>query len=217
MKSSELPPLPSGVKYLGDPESPPSVESVKVDNQPVQMIQASYRVHGYLVEIGWMVGHPMGGFSRPNKIGIDFESFSQGTAQGDEANEFSKVFEGVTSSVLRSVPIGHAQALMRGLHERLSLQDVERRITPLPSRVESERDYVHISAAYVDLVKSHSVQPIQRLSEWTGESVDTWFARLRRARTRGILVGKGHEASIAPKYWPLMDEIRASLRESQEA
>ncbi|MFJ6155602.1 hypothetical protein ACIQF8_01525 [Pseudarthrobacter sp. NPDC092184] len=217
MKDNELPPLPSGVKYLGDPESPPAVETTEVDDQPVQIIHASYRVHGYLVELSWMVGHPMGGFSGPNKMEIDFESFSYGTAEGDEINEFSKVFEGVTSSVLRSVPIRHAQALMRGLHERLSLQDVEQRITPLPSRVESEKDYVHISAAYVDLVKSHSVQPIQRLSEWTGESVDTWFARLRRARTRGILVGKGHEASIAPKYWPVVDEIRASLREAREA
>lgn len=217
MKATEIPPLPRGVKYLGDADTPPPVEPKIVDGQPVHIIHASYRVHGYVVTISWMVGHPMGGFSHPNKIEVDFESFSYGTAEGDATEEFSKVFEGVTSSVLRSVPIGHAQALMRGLHERLSLQEVEQRITPLPSRVESDRDYVHISAAYVDLVKSHSVQPIQRLSEWTGESADTWFARLRRARTKGILRGKGHEASIAPEYWPLVDEIRASLRKSPEA
>lgn len=217
MKTSDLPPLPNGVKYLGDASSPPPVEPQSVDGQPVQMIYASYLVHGYLVKISWMVGHPMGGFSRPNKIEIDFESFSYGTAEADEAEEFSTVFEGVTSSVLRSVPIGHAQALMRGLHERLSLQDVEQRITPLPSRVESDRDYVHISAAYVDLIRSHSAQPIQSLSDWTGESPDTWFARLRRARTKGILRGKGNGASVAPKYWPLVDEIRASLPNSTEA
>lgn len=217
MKVTELPPLPRGIKYLGDPEAPPPVDPDIVDGEPVLVIHASYRVHGYVVKISWMVGHPMGGFSHPNKIEVDFESFSYGTAGPDEADEFSKVFEGVTSSVLRSVPLGHAQALMRGLHERLSLQDVEQRITPLPSRVESDRDYVHISAAYVDLVKSHSVQPIQRLSEWTGESPDTWFARLRRARTKGILLGKGNEASIAPKYWPLVDEIRASLRQATGA
>lgn len=217
MKVTELPPLPPGVKYEGDLEAPLSAITETVDGQRVQMIRATYRVHGYLVEISWMVGHPMGGFSRPNKVQVDFESYAAGTAEGDEAEEFSKVFEGVTSSLLRSIPLGHAQALMRGLHERLSLQDVEQRIMPLPSRVESDRDYVHISAAYVELVKSHSVQPIQRLSEWTGESTDTWFARLRRARTKGILLGKGHEASIAPQYWPVVDEIRASLGKTPEA
>lgn len=217
MKATELPPLPPGVKYLGKAESLLSAKPEKVDGQQVQMIHAPYRVHGYLVTISWMIGHPMGGFSRPNKVEIDFESFDYAAAGDDDAEEFSGVFEGITSSLLRSVPLRHAQALMRGLHERVSLQDVERHIMPLPSRVESDRDYVHISAAYVDLVRSHSVQPIQRLSEWTGESTDTWFARLRRARTKGILLGKGHEASIAPQYWPVVDEIRASLSKTSEA
>lgn len=217
MKVTEIPSLPKGVKYLGDPEAPPEVKPDTVDGYSVQMIHASYRVHGYVVKISWMVGHPMGGFSRPNKIEIDFESFSYGIAEDHEAEEFSNIFEGVTSSVLRSVPIGHAQALMRGLHERLSLQDVEQRITPLPSRVESDKDYVHVSAAYVDLVKSHSIQPIQRLCDWTGESPDTWFARLGRARKKGILRGKGHEASVAPEYWRLVDEIRAELRQAKKA
>lgn len=218
METTETPPLPPGVEYLGDADAPPLVElddEKDQDGNHVKLIVAYYRVHGLRVKIGWMVGHPMGGFSQPNLVNIDFDSFAYGTSPDGDASEFSEVFDGVTSSVLRAVPIGHAMALMRGTHERLSLQDVEHGITPLPTRVVSDWDYAHISAAYVDLVRSHSVQPIQRLSDWTGESVDTWFARLRRARAKGILRGKGREASIAPAYWPLVDEIRASLRSNK--
>ena len=86
---------------------------------------------------------------------------------------------------------------------------------PFPSRVESDRDYTHVAIAYVALVDV-SVEPIKRLAEWTGESIDTWSARLRRARAKGILEGKGRQAKIGPAYLKTRDDILAAIGARKE-
>ncbi|MHA7299512.1 hypothetical protein [Pseudarthrobacter sp. MDT3-1] len=206
MTTSALPQLSPNVVYLGSPDGPE--ERPGEDGSTV--LFATYRVNGLDVEIGWIVGNPMGNFREPNQLKIDFESMHYGlTPPGERQTE---AWDGITTSVLRAMPMAHARALMRDRHEQLSVVDVRRDITPLPSRVETDRDYVHVATAYVAL-GAVSVEPIKRLAEWTGESVDTWSARLRRARAKGILEGTGRNAAITSAFQDQSNEIWSEMRE----
>lgn len=211
MTTPELPSLGPNIEYLGQP-SGPDEQTVTDGGLKLPILLARYRVHDLKVEIGWVVGHPMGSFREPNKVSIDFDSYEIATAPGSGSAPLqTQALDGITTSLLRSIPMAHARALMRDRHEQLSVADVRSGITPLPSRVESDRDYVHVAAAYVAL-GGVSVEPIKRLSEWTGESVDTWSARLRRARAKGILQGTGRQAQIASAYLNQSHEIWATMR-----
>lgn len=208
---TQLPDLAPNVRYLGPNDGP---EIAHFQNGDVQwtVLWARYIVDGFNVSIGWDVGHPMGDFHEPNKLIIEFDEFEYGTSE----NRSEASFEGgITTSLLRSIPMAHARALMRKHHEQLSVASVRDAWTPLPSRVETDRDYVYVAAAYVALMKA-SVEPIKRLAEWTGESIDTWSARLRRARAKGILEGKGRQAQIAPAYLGMRDDIWAAMRARKE-
>lgn len=207
MTTPTLPQLPPHVRYQGPDDGPDEVP-VEVDGVPLTMLKAQYSVHGLAVEIGWYVGHEMGGFREPNKLTIDFDA--------EEHTTTGKGLDGITTSVLRSIPMAHARALMRARHEQLSVIDVRRDITPLPARVETDRDYVHIASAYVAL-GDVSVEPIKRLAEWSGESIDTWSARLRRARAKGILEGKGRDAHIAAAFLDQSNGIWVEMRARRDS
>lgn len=204
----ELPQLASNVEYLGRPDGPDETQQDD-GGEAFAVLKARYRVHGLRVDIGWIVGHKMGNFREPNQLKIDFDAMDYATPQ--EGERQTEAWDGITTSVLRAIPMAHARALMRDRHEQLSVIDVRRDITPLPVRVETDRDYVHVASAYVAL-GAVSVEPIKRLSEWSGESVDTWSARLRRARAKGILEGKGRNAAISPSFLNQSHEIWAEMR-----
>lgn len=208
MTNPVLPQLAPDVEYLGRPDGPD--EKTNDDGGlAITVLQARYKVHGLHVEIGWVVGHRMGNFREPNQLNIDFDSMDYGWTPDGERR--TKAWDGITTSLLRAIPMAHARALMRDRHEQLSVIDVRRDITPLPARVDTDRDYVHVATAYVAL-GAVSVEPIKRLSEWSGESIDTWSARLRRARAKGILDGKGRNADIAPRFKSLSEDIWAEMR-----
>lgn len=214
MEHKELPPLPDGVKCLTP--TGPVVGTYEDGGMKFPILWAYYEVHGLKVSIGWVVGHMMGSFREPNKLSIDFDasSYAESYDQAD-AKERNEAFEGITTSLLRSIPMAHARALMRDQYEQLAVADVRSEVTPLPPRVEEDEDYVHVAQAYVSLVQV-SVEPIKRLAEWTGESPDTWSARLRRARARGILLGKGRQAEIAPAHQETANQILTRLRKRRE-
>lgn len=209
MTTPALPQLSPNVEYLGSPDGPYEVQ-INDGGLLLTVLRANYRVHGLRLEIGWVVGHKMGNFREPNQLNIDFDSSDYGSTPDGERR--AKAWDGITTSVLRAVPMAHARALMRDRHEQLSVVDVRRDITPLPARVETDRDYVHVASAYVALGKV-SVEPIKRLAEWSGESIDTWSARLRRARAKGILEGTGRNAEISSAFQDLSHEIWAEMRE----
>ncbi|WP_139025128.1 hypothetical protein [Paenarthrobacter nitroguajacolicus] len=214
METTQLPPLPSGVECLTP--NGPRLSEYEDGGLTFPMLTASYRVHRLTVRISWVIGHVMGNFREPNKLTIDFDSsaYAEELAEASE-DELPEAFDGITTSFLRSIPMAHARALMRDQYEQLAVADLRSELTPLPSRVEEDRDYVHVAHAYVNLVQV-SVEPIKRLAEWTQESPDTWSARLRRARAKGVLVGKGREARIAPAYQALRNEIVTDLRSRKE-
>lgn len=202
MDSTHLPALPDGVEYLESRE-----EAKEDGGLSLPDLRAYYRVHGLRVVIGWISGHPMGDFREPNSLHIDFDSYDY--AMSNEASPErtgNRAFDGITTSVLRSIPMAHAKALMQERYEQINLADIQRHLRKLPSRVEKDSDYIHIATAYQALA-AVSVEPVKRLSEWTGESVETWSARLRRARSKGILEGKGRASRVAPAYTSVANEL----------
>lgn len=216
MDISQLPPLPQGVEYLG--KHAEAEEQVTLEGGlTLPILRARYRVHGLTVAIGWIIGHPMGDFREPNSLQIDFDAFDY-AMEYDESSERAErpAFEGITTSVLRSIPMAHAKALMQERYEQISVAEIHRDLSPLPSRVETDHDYAHIAAAYVALA-GVSVEPVKKLAEWSGESVETWSARLRRARTKGILEGKGRASRIAPAYTSAANELWSEMRARKES
>lgn len=207
-----LPALPEGVQFIGRPF--PEEGTDTEGGMTFTVLWARYRIHGLNVSIGWTVGHIMGDFREPNKLRIDFDASDYALTEEASTDSYApaQALGGITTSLLRAIPMAHARALMRERHEQLTVGSLRQALAPLPSRVESDRDYVHISMAYVALVNGPSVEPIKRLAEWTGESVDTWAARLRRARTRGILLGTGRQARIAPEHQAEADNLWVELR-----
>lgn len=209
MKSPSLPALGPNVEFLGD-ISGPDEKAAGTHGSPYHRLSARYRVDNFSIEIGWTIDHDMGSFREPNELKIDFDEFLYERLTRGTEQQVGPL-DGITTSVLRSIPMAHARALMRDRHEQLSVAALKDEITPLPARVDSETDYVHVSCAYVAL-GSCSVEPIKRLAEWTGESVDTWSARLRRARAKGILEGRGRHSRIAPSYLKQSNEIWSMMR-----
>ncbi|WP_255770052.1 hypothetical protein [Pseudarthrobacter sulfonivorans] len=212
--TTQLPPLPDGVKCLTP--NGPTLREYEDGGITFPMLTAVYRIHSLTVTISWVVGHLMGSFREPNKLTIDFDSlaYAQELEETGE-DERPEAFDGITTSLLRSIPMAHARALMRDQYEQLAVAGVREEVTPLPSRVEGDEDYVHVAQAYVSLVQV-SVEPIKRLTEWSMESPDTWSARLRRARSRGVLVGKGRDARIAPAYQAVANDILTRIRTQKE-
>jgi hypothetical protein len=213
MASIELPPLPGGVTYLGKPDGP-SESQLEENGLDLTILWARYRISGLSVNVGWTVGSPLGSFREPDRLHVSFDAEHYADTHADQSpdrEDDKEAFDGITTSFLRAIPMAHARALMRDRHEQLSVADVRQEITPLPARVESDSDYLHVACAYVALGHT-SVEPIKRLSEWSGESVDTWSARLRRARAKGILEGKGRDARIAVAFQDQSNELWKTMR-----
>jgi hypothetical protein len=218
MTEMKLPPLPKGVEYLGAPDGPAIQRPTEGEDKGLVILWANYRVSGLRVNVGWTVGHRMGSFREPDRLNVNFDAEHYAETHADqvpERDDKGAAFDGITTAFLRAIPMAHARALMREQHEQLSVADVRREITPLPARVESDSDYVHVASAYVALGQT-SVEPIKRLSEWSGESSETWSARLRRARSKGILEGKGRDARIAPAFVAQSNELWTTMRASKD-
>lgn len=213
----KMPSLPDDVE-LRNAAHPISETSGEVDGHPVTTLRVSYRVESFNVTIGWTVGHRLGPFKEPDELDIDFDSEWWAENNSYETNSAERevlALPGLTTRILRKLPIAHAQALMRDNYEFLEIEEVKKDLSPLPSRVEKDEDYVHIAAAYVALGAS-SVEPIRRLHEWTGESPDTWLARLKRARNRGILQGTGYKARISPSFQEQSNQLWTRMRARRE-
>ncbi|WP_157360933.1 hypothetical protein [Arthrobacter sp. EPSL27] len=216
MDISQLPTLPPGVEYLG--KHAEAEEEVTLEGGlTLPILRARYRVHGLTVVIGWIVGHPMGDFREPNSLHIEFDAFDYGMGYDASSERAERpAFEGITTSVLRSIPMAHAKALMQERYEQMSIADIQGALSPMPSRVETDNDYVHIAAAY-EALAGVSIEPVKRLGEWTGESVETWSARLRRARAKGILEGKGRASRIAPAYRGAANALWTEMRARKDS
>ncbi|MET3904884.1 hypothetical protein [Paenarthrobacter sp. 4246] len=213
----KLPPLSADVELLRASD-PITEQRGEVWGQPITTLSVRYQVEAFIVKIGWTVGHPLGAFREPNEMEIQFDPEWYAHRHSDQAGSDEReslALSGLTTRILRKLPVAHAQALMRDQYEHLEVEDVKKDLSPLPSRVERDEDYVHIASAYVALAAA-SVEPIRRLHEWTGESPDTWLARLKRARVKGILVGTGNTARMAASFQEQSNQLWAKMRARSE-
>lgn len=215
----KLPLLPPDVQLLNPDHPIWEEEDTSFDPWKVIRLWCKYRVDVFYVEIGWTFGLQIGDFREPDALNISFDidSLSAKYDQSSGSAEEGKLgLGGLTTKILRKLPTAHAQALMRDRYESLGVAEVKRLLSPLPSRVVDDHEYVHIASAYVALT-STSLEPVRRLAEWSGEKADTWFARLKRARARGILQGTGQNASISPEFQEASNELWRARRAEEGA
>jgi hypothetical protein len=201
MAESKEPKLPDGVEYHSGPR--------EVQRLGLPVVEVEYRMHGLGLKIGWTVSPP-DYFTAPDRLEISPEGPLEDLREGG-TEIMPEMYNGVTTPFLRSIPMAHARYVLRAPYEQLSVRLVRDRVMPLPSRVETDEDYMRVACAYVDLVTGPSAEPIRRLSEWTGVKAATWSARLQRARVREILVGRGRNAQISPLFKPLEQAVRAEM------
>ncbi|WP_442545000.1 hypothetical protein ACSBOX_04540 [Arthrobacter sp. KN11-1C] len=211
MRDTEEFQLPEGIVLLSGPNN--------FSDLGLRGVEIIYRMHGLELKIGWTVSPP-DYFKAPDRLSISSEQplvdYMESDADRMSAHEL-EMFGGITTQFLREIPMAHARHLLRPAYEALSVGLVREDMLPMPSRIESDEDYVHVACAYVDLVTGPSAEPIRWLSEWTGVKGATWSARLQRARARGILVGRGRSASISPQFKALEQGLRARLWERRRS
>ncbi|WP_143111409.1 hypothetical protein [Arthrobacter sp. ov118] len=201
MTESEEPNLPGGVEFHSGPRE------VTVRGLPA--VEIEYRMHGLGLKIGWTVSPP-NYFKAPDRVEISPEEpLSEFLLGGPDIKP--EMYNGVTKPLLRSIPMAHARQHLRAPYEQLSVRLVQERFLPIPIRIETDAEYMHVACAYVELVTGPSAEPIRRLNEWTGVKAPTWSARLQRARAKGILVGRGRHAHISPDFKDLERDVRARL------
>jgi hypothetical protein len=91
------------------------------------------------------------------------------------------------NDALRHLPIGHARSVLRPYIEEWALARARKEIGDLPKRTDTEEQYQLSATAYRRLVELGVVRTNEVLSQWSGASVETWTARVRRMRRDGLL------------------------------
>lgn len=200
-----LPALPVGVEHIGGRE--PLVTDVELGERTWTIVFTEYRAKDLRIRIGWDVGHPRGISRNPSMLDVQLEAMHRGGEPFLNRGGRGETVDGITTAVLRSVPMAHARAFLRPTYEELALREVEGLAKELPGRVESVGDYLLISLVYLALSEGRTDQPVRQLAAWTGESVETWSARIRRARARGYIVGKGRNSTLSPAFRNLRNQL----------
>ncbi len=134
-----------------------------------------YRVLGWYVTASAQLGAPWEG---PDLIRVGWESTSEGI---DTALET----DGVTTEVLRAIPLADARRRLRAL--RLAARREEPDVPALASRLSGTRDLAEFAQVYADAIAEGRRQPLQYLAQLTGIPRNTLSARVRRARDEGLL------------------------------
>lgn len=134
-----------------------------------------YRVLGWYVAVSSARGAPWEG---PDYIQVGWESTPEGIDAAVET-------DGVTTEVLRAIPLADARKRLRGL--RLAARLEEPNVPALASRLSGVRDLAGFAKVYAEAVARGQRQPLKYLSELTGVPRNTLSARVRRAREEGLL------------------------------
>lgn len=212
---SDAPKLPDGVVHHAGPREGDSSTALGL-----AVVEIEYRMHGLELVIGWTVSPP-NYFAAPDRISIKPDGPLIDYLSADDDAEMTEaereMFKGVTKPFLRSIPMAHARHALRAPYEQLSARLVRDAFMPMPDRIEKDEHYMHVACAYVALVTGPSAEPIRRLAEWTGVKPATWSARLQRARSKGMLVGRGRQAHISSAFKPLEQEVMEWLGRRAQA
>jgi len=167
----------------------------------VRVSDAATRLaHGYDGQTWLWVTYDLGGwgarvrcravapFDGPEEVSITLDMSDEGV---DAAVDLAAASGGVTSEVLRSVPLGDARKVLRRLRtEVLSQRDAkDAQVYDLPERMKSTDDWGRFARAYERSVLRNPLQPMVHLAAATGLSPNTLSARVRRAQELGLIVG----------------------------
>lgn len=160
---------------------------------------------GWVVDFFWARGFHRGG---PTRITV--------RAQADKKADLAR---GITSDVLRSVPL--AQALEKVQLIRPHVESFERRVAGLKETVRVGRAgredlfYARLAREYLRLLDEGARAPIRALAEAYGVSVETMRARIKEARSgRALIAGPpGRQADrLTAKAQRLLDAADDSER-----
>ena len=130
-----------------------------------------------------------------------------GPAYNDEGIQAIADTSGLTTAVLRGIPLGDI---------RREYKEISRTLRALGAvdaeRVETLRDLALIAAHYADLVESGHRSPIVELAEIWSVGRKTMSARVQRARARGLLEGERYKpaTTLTEKAKALINEADAS-------
>lgn len=157
-----------------------------------------YDLHGWIVELRGQASSPIDGpeFVR---LFLDWAEDEEGKA---DAVVKAITSGGITTDVMRSVPMSDARKCLRRLRgEVLLVRD--QGVYDLPERMVTRDDWIAFARAYGRSAARNPQQPIAHLAAATGLSVNTINARLRRAQELGLLQRQG-----PPGWLILSDEAR---------
>jgi hypothetical protein len=127
---------------------------------------------------------------------------------------------GVTTSVLRAVPLADARKRLDRLREDHVKQAAAGDLVTFGGlvRVDSEEGLARFAKTYADLVESGDDHPLKRLATYTGLSRNTLSARVRRARERGLLTKPSPESlgALTKKAEQLLQEGTGPSRPARD-
>ena len=118
--------------------------------------------------------------------------------------------QGITSAVLRKVPLSEITAEGRQLSTLWGAELARRALRKLSDAGDRRRDdlyYALVADAYVSTTSRGDKRPVMTLALVTGSNVETMRSRIREARNRGLLTGESGKAGGS-----LTDKAREMLK-----
>ncbi len=164
-----------------------------------------YRVMGWHVAVNSQRGAPWEG---PDCIQVGWSSTPEGFDAAIET-------DGVTTEVLRAIPLADARRRLRGLRLAARLQEPD--VPALASRLSGVRDLAEFAKVYADAVADGQRHPLKSLAELTGIPRNTLSARVRRARDEGLLTrphGR-HLGELTGKARGLLQDMDTNQRKER--
>lgn len=174
----------------------------ETDGEPA-ILKATYELTEGCVAL--VEAHVHAPYNGPTRVTVLAES-------EDAANQS----DGVTTEMMRSVPLGEARKTITYWVNRIRSEiDPGSQPAPLPERVETPEDYARVAAEYVRLITSNERRPIEAMAQAWGVSRNTASARVRRAREKGYLIQrKGDKNRLSAELTDLALDALKSTGES---
>jgi hypothetical protein len=163
-----------------------------------------YDVYGWYVRVRMQLGTPWDG---PEEVSVYPNLSDEGI---DQAIDSAVNTGGITTEVLRAIPLAHARRQLRRL--RLETKGFGEGESPVRERLNSPVDWAEFAKTYADAVAAGHQNPLRHLSDISGIARNTLSARVRRTREMGFLTrpAKGSLGALTPEAQRVLDEAKAS-------
>lgn len=122
------------------------------------------------------------GWDGPTSIEVRFQTAELAAEATDT--------DGITTDVMRSVPLREARSVIKKYRPRILTALGYHAEEAVPERIKSDRDYALLAKEYIRLIEFGSRHPIAVMADLCDVSRNTMSARVRRAREMGLLEGE---------------------------